>query len=206
VSEDAGDNAWLDARERGESIDHIDAATRARYANLERHLAALPDLDPPRGWQDRVIARLDRDVPAARRRFPAWWLASGVAAAAVAIAIATRSGGAGEPFELAVERSDRAYRSGGDLLVHDRLRVHAASRLAAVRLYTASGRLLAGCPGGPGCAGGDIVIELIVPDALAIVGLTGCTPPPTGGDAAADVVAATAAGCTVVRHEPIHVR
>jgi hypothetical protein len=206
VTEDAGDHAWLDARERGESVDHVDAATRTRYANLERHLAALPDLDPPRGWQDRVIARLDRDEPAARRRFPAWWLAGGVAAATVAIAIAMRSGGAGEPFELAIERENRAYRSSGDLLIHDRLRVHAASRLAAVRIYTASGRLLAGCPDGPGCAGGDIVIDLVTPDSLAIVGLAGCRPPPTGDDAAADVVAATAAGCSVVRHEPLHVR
>lgn len=208
MNDDAGDSAWLDARERGESVDHVDATTRARYANLEHHLAALPDLGPPSGWQDRVIARLDHDVTTPRRRFLAWWFAGGLAAAAAALttAIATRSGGAGEPFELAIERGDRIYRSGSDLLVHDRLHVHAASRLAAVRIYAASGHLLAECPGGPGCVGGDIAIELATADALAIVGLAACRPPPTRGDLEADVGVAKAAGCTVVRHEPLHVR
>jgi hypothetical protein len=206
VSEDARDEDWLDARERGDSIDHIDAATRTRYDNLQRHIAALPDGDPPAGWQERVIARLDSNVPPARRRFAAWWLAGGIIAAAALVIIFLMPSHAGEAFELSIDRGNAVYLDVGDLVVHDRLRIHAASRLAAVRVYSARGRMLAGCPGGPNCIRGDIVLELAAPDVLTIVGLGGCTPPPVGDDYAADAVAARVAHCTVVSHKPLPVR
>ena len=205
MSEDTRDEAWLDARERGEPIEHIDGATRTRYENLQRHIAALPDDELPEGWQDRVIARLDRGAPAVRRRFKTLLLAGAAVAAVVAIVI-TIPPGAGEPFAFAVERGGRVYRGDSDWLVHDLLRVRAASRFAAFRIYTAHGRVLAACPGGPGCNGDEIVVELPTPDTLAIVGFTGCTPPHASDDRAADEVAATSAGCTLVHDKPHHVR
>ena len=57
------DHEWLEARERGESVDHVDPAQRAAYRRLELWIAELP----PDGWEARVLDQVDQLLARARR-------------------------------------------------------------------------------------------------------------------------------------------
>ena len=201
---DAGeedDVAWLDARERGLAVDHIAAERRARYRNLERHIAELA----PEGWQDRVFAQID--PPRRRPRRTVWLVAPTFATAAVVLILLVH--GRPRPDLLAIEWSHDgvAYRDGEEIRIHDTLRVRPDPSLVDVRVYSEQAGMLAHCPGGPGCrADGTIVVEIPTGGDIAIIGFSGCTPPTPGADRAKDEDLARAAHCTIVRHAPVTAR
>ncbi|HET9626695.1 MAG TPA: hypothetical protein VFP84_35275 [Kofleriaceae bacterium] len=218
---DAGDDdGWLDDRERGLAVDHVAPETRAIYDHLQRHLAAMP---PPAGWQDRVLARFDRElgrepgrapdpepVRAAPRRARRRWLAAGamVAAAAVVLVIVWTRAADRTPIALRDRPSQPTYLDGSDEHhSHDTVRIPGDPALRAVRIYRPGGALLASCPGDPRCAAdGGLAIELPGAGRFEILGFTGCAPPPSRGDREADEAAAHDAGCQIVRRPPLVVR
>jgi hypothetical protein len=62
---ESNDYEWLLARERGEDVSHIPAATRARYSQLDRLIKELPAHAPSPGWKQCVLDSLDdRSSPA----------------------------------------------------------------------------------------------------------------------------------------------
>lgn len=206
------DQEWLEARERGESVEHVAPELRARYANLERFIAELP----PDGWQARVLAGVDAD--AARRRRRLAWITGGACAAAAAVVIVLlgfrRPSAVGDQLVVEIEpnaSTSHQYMSGpgsnGEALVHDTLRVRGTPGIRELRVYPVTGGVIARCPGGPHCtAAGGIELVLDVPGPLDILGFAGCTPPAPGADRAADETAARAAHCEIVSRPAIKVR
>lgn len=45
-----------------------EAAVRAPYERLIARLAALPDIEPPPGWEDRAVKRWHRRIGGSKRR------------------------------------------------------------------------------------------------------------------------------------------
>lgn len=192
------DRDWLLARERGEDVSQVPAQTRARYAELDRMLEALPGQSPSPGWKQRVLERLDapaesvpRVAPARRRR--GWVIAGAViaAAAAVAVIIAWRSGILRPPAtDLIVttetRRAGQLHR--GDIGIGDTWIVRTeAHEPIELRVYGDASEPLARCPEGPGCTAaqdGDrrrlvLEVRLGAPgDARAVVFAGGRMPPP----------------------------
>lgn len=58
--DDARDEAWLLARERGEAVEHPDPARARAYERLAAALGALPRPVAPVGWRRRVWAAIER--------------------------------------------------------------------------------------------------------------------------------------------------
>jgi hypothetical protein len=58
--DDARDEAWLLARERGEAVEHPDPARAHAYERLAAALSALPMPVAPVGWRRRVWASIER--------------------------------------------------------------------------------------------------------------------------------------------------
>ncbi len=62
--EDRADEAWLLARERGESTEHPDPSRAAGYVRMEDAFRSLPGREPPPGWEEKVLAQIPPDT---------WW-------------------------------------------------------------------------------------------------------------------------------------
>jgi hypothetical protein len=209
---DANDDAWLAARERGDSVDHVPAETRQRYRNLERHVAELPGERAPEGWQARVLAKLDATAP--RRRWPIWVAAGGLAAAAAIVLVLVMRGGSPGERDLVVidvrepSHSATTTRSAGTAAVGDMLVAHATgAHLVELRAYRKTGPAIARCPGGPSC-GADGSIELVL-DArgpIRVVAFYDHEPPPPTTDRDADIAAASKAGTRIATAAPLDVQ
>ncbi len=81
----------LEGRERAEALAHLDVCPDCRkelaaYSNVvDRVVAATPEVEPPVGFESRVMARVGADRPARRHRRPLMALPL---AAAIAVALA----------------------------------------------------------------------------------------------------------------------
>jgi hypothetical protein len=221
VSDD--DQLWLLARERSERSGLLlDPVRVAQYERLDALLAALPALDPPVGWEARVLAKLPRDAfaPWKQRWAPA--LAAGLVAMVGAGAyFASRAGR--EPTDLPSARSPLSMmvtpggvaNRGGTPAVGDTLEVKfELSEPGELRVYRADGPLVARCPGGAGCGEATVdgrrVLTAKVPVAevgtYRAVAFTGTVPPPTGQGLNADLIAADRAGAALVSVPQVDVR
>jgi hypothetical protein len=156
------DEEWLLARERGDDVSHVPAQTRARYAELEQLISALPGLSPGPAWKRRVLdgldgppSRMPQVSPLRRRR----WAVAGalVAAAAVIVVILAIRGRRIEALRTDVVATAEIQRAGkphrgtvasvGDTWV---VQIDAV-RPIELRVYGDAGELLASCPDGPDC-------------------------------------------------------
>lgn len=156
------DRDWLLARERGEDVSQVPAQTRARYAELERLIAALPGQAPSPAWKQRVLDSLDGPVSPVPRTAPGrgrrrWAIAGAAiaAAAAVAVIIAWRGGIFHPPAADVIARTE-TRRAGqphrGDVGVGDTWVVRVeVDRAIELRVYGDAGEPLGRCPDGPGC-------------------------------------------------------
>jgi hypothetical protein len=138
-------------------------AARAAYERLGEAFKALPELAPPAGWEDRVMARVDA-APKRRASSPARWvwaLAAAIAAMAIA-AIVLRSP---RDERLAIHQQvihGGSTRRADMAIVGDRLTVRASTagaRHAALRVYRGERDLVLSCPGDTRCRMGDGEIE-----------------------------------------------
>lgn len=210
---DERDDIWLDARERGESVDHIDANRRARYQRLEKRIAGLPPEAPPLGWQERVLARV-RDPaaapirtpegsipPATKRRSRTPWLVASTACAAAAIAIlvwrwsSTSSTVALDASMWSMTRrdSDMKVLAGDDVLLKTSTLVLRATsdRVVEMRVYDEHGVMVAHCDR---CDADDAIVLPLGPFHHVDIYAFGCRPSASRG-MARDLHDAQAAGC-----------
>lgn len=138
-----------------------DARAEARIEGALRTLGA--DLEPPLGWQARVLAAATEPGRGWRR----WWsrravaFSGAVAMAALVLVLVWRPwhrGGTGGELELAldVEHRGGAVR-GGAARVGDVVRVAARRGPGhrAIWIYRGGDELIATCPGGAGCSEAD---------------------------------------------------
>ncbi len=73
AAEDREDQAWLQARERGDApLPHIDPQRAESYQRIEEALSDLPELEPPEGWE--LVVRAELDALERQRRRP--WCAA----------------------------------------------------------------------------------------------------------------------------------
>ena len=225
--EDAGDIAWLLARERGEPLPALTPERAAAYDKLREELASLPELSPPAGWQERVLAAIDAPKAApvvdevaarrARRRSPLVYAVPIAAAAAAALVWwATRP--KGPPPQLA--ELDPIEVRHGDVVrstepaVGDTLVIKARLVHGELRVYRGSRVLIARCPGFHACktsrAEGvttyTVDVPLDAPGEYRAIVLAGKAIPDPMGRMDADLELATRAGVVVKTGAPIEVR
>ena len=188
---------------------------RAAHDGLVRRIAALPQREPPAGWEQRVLERVaagSGESVAGRRTLRWFLLAAGVAAACVAVALSLRS--SDEPLALSHSvLAGAPTRRADSPVVGDRLRVHAATgsaRHAELRLYRGERQLLLRCPGDARCQVGaqtiDVEIEFVARGryrALLLFG-EGLLPEPAGS-IDDDARAAQAAGAETRLDLPVDV-
>ena len=214
------DHEWLEARERGESVDHIDPARRAAYRRLERRIAELP----PDGWEARVLEQIEqRDAVAAtppvppprRRTRRAVWIGALAAAAVVLVIVWARrpppSGSALAIETFPTASTGRKYMSGPsgsrEAMASDTLQVRRALPITEVRAYWRDGRLRASCAGDAYCrATGTLDIVLDETGTLEILGFAGCAMPAPGATRDADEKAAHEQGCEIPIRELVKVQ
>jgi len=223
---DDRDDIWLDARERGDNVDHVPAERRDRYARLEKRIAEMPVNErAPDGWMERVLTQVRRpspmalgtsppgpapELPRASARRARWLVAAPALAVAaivvlVVIAVTTRSTGPDVSVVFAPSGTDKLLGPEHEAHRSDVLLVRANSdRFTAIRVYADHGKAIAGCEH---CnVDGAIRVPLDVVDrAVTIVTFTGCTPPPAS-DETTDRADAEGLGCTVdvVATTPVH--
>ena len=142
---------------------------RARYARIVGALKTLPLIEPPAGWQERVLERIDRpgtaDVPSSLR----WTWALAAALVVIAATVVLQQSRTSEP-QLALMQevlSVASARRADSAVVGDRLRLHATLGGAPhgeVRVYRGEHELVLRCPGDPRCragkAGFDVELAL----------------------------------------------
>lgn len=215
---DPNDHVWLLARERGEDVAHVPAATRASYHQLERLIAALPTPAPPAGWKERVLGALD--APAAPIALPAprrnrRWVGA-VASLAVAVIVVlvvypraadhrlvvpiAITAASGPVVTSEIRRGGGPRRSGdAETSVGDTLVLRAdADRPIELRVYGDADEPLARCPGPQGCTiardgtHGHYVLELTLrsPGVVRAMLFAGDAIPTAFRDLDADVAAA----------------
>lgn len=169
---------WLMAREADPSAPAPSAQTASEYAELHELLTSLPDAAGNDGWQQALLKQLRTTPPAApeppwwRRRWVSW-SAAGVLMAAAALTLWWLSRPAGPTLEvITISRLDKRTE---EIAVGDRLVVIARPRgTADLRVFRASGELVAGCPAGPACTSAsadELRIELILdaPDHYQVI-------------------------------------
>ncbi|HWU91524.1 MAG TPA: hypothetical protein VN253_29855 [Kofleriaceae bacterium] len=173
------DHEWLLARERGEDVSHVAAATRAPYDEIGELLAKLPGMALHTGWKQRVLAAIDADEarPAAspkpapaprRRRWIAGAAVAGLAAAIAIFVVISRGSSRPEPRTSVAELAHLESRialtaevrggtgtprgQGEEARLGDRYVVRARiTGPAELRLYGDTGELLATCTERGGC-------------------------------------------------------
>jgi hypothetical protein len=190
------DVRWLEARERGDNVDHVDEARRARYARLEEQIAALPPEAPPPGWQERVLARARAEAKPRRSRVP-WLVAGGLSLAAAAAAILWFGfGRRGELATLGYEHQGATV-LGDAVTAGDTLVVRAnTDRIVEIRVYDEFGRRFAGCTA---CdRDRAIAVKLVGPHHISVFAFAGCQPPASTTEAE-DRAEATRRGCAVTQ-------
>lgn len=205
MSTDERDEAWLLAREAGQTGPSPDAERVAQYTRLEALLRALPELEPAPGWEARVAAAAA--PPVTPRRRLTWALAL---AASVVLLVAglwwwrARQAIEHETPELAllVLQGPVAHR-GASAVVGDSLALRfELSGPGELRLYR-DDVLVVRCPGDDRCretahgASRSIAAEIVAdaPGTYRAVLFTGGTVPPhTGAGLAADLEAADKVG------------
>jgi len=226
---DPRDHLWLLARERGEDVDHVPAATRAGYHQLERLLAALPDPAPPTGWKARVLGALDTPAaPAPPRRNRRWVGVAGAFAAVIAVLVLYPRRSDHRPAPIAITgapgpvvtselRRGGGPRRGGDddANVGDTLVLRAdADRPIELRVYGDADEPLARCPGPQGCtiardgSHGYYVLELTLrsPGVVRAMLFSGDSIPTVFRDLDADVAAGHERGVEVRELRVDHVQ
>jgi len=155
------DREWLLARERGEDVSHVPAPTRARYAELEQLITALPGQAPPPSWKRRVLDELDAAPVRPVQVLPLWrrrWVVAGglAAAAAVVVVMLSRGRHVERPADdvvatAEIQRGGQPQR-GGQVNVGDTWIVQVdAPRPIELRVYGDAGEPLALCLDGRGC-------------------------------------------------------
>lgn len=214
---DDRDDIWLDARERGESVDHIPQPRRARYERLEEHIAELPaEMSAPSGWQDRVLSQVRSPAPSSlamgtsppvlapdipqlgpkrRRTWPIVVGALAAAAVVLIVVLTTRPSGVDVSIAYVPQNGktlgpeDEVHKT--DVIV---VRAH-TDRIAAIRIYADHRWPIASCER---CnVDGAIRASLeTVGSTITVVTFAGCTPPPPS-DEMRDRASATAQGCEV---------
>jgi hypothetical protein len=172
---------------------------------LKPEFHELPDVEPPEGWQDRVLAAIDAgEVPSAviipitqgaRRLRLAAGIAISVIAAAAGIVIylvvgpGTRVRPAGEPLALSMEVRDgtAVVRGAGTARIGDVIIVHGRwGAEGELRIYRDDREVVLQCrtSAEPGCRadGGAIAGEhkITAPGKYRAVIFNGATGPPTG--------------------------
>ena len=158
------DHVWLAARERGEDVSHVPAEIRAPYDQLGNLLQALPTVEPPAGWKQRALAKLDAaqaapiDELARRRPLRAWIATAAVVAAAAIVLIVVQIQrpparvALAEPTVQTELRRAGPSRGLGEAALGDTLIVRAvADQAIELRLYGDTGELLARCSDASGC-------------------------------------------------------
>jgi hypothetical protein len=183
---DPRDEAWLLARERGESMPPPSPETARVYARIEHAIAALPSVLSPGlrdddAWEQQVLRALppvstsrsssDRaPIPISRARTAARWalMAAPALAAAAAVVVWLRSDPRpvddpppeAEALALTVRSGPAARRGGPSALVGDVLevsgRVGAAGEL---RVYRGERALVRRCPGDSACRASGVGAE-----------------------------------------------
>ena len=137
---------------------------RARCERLASAFTKLPELAPPAGWEERLLARVERRE-ASERRPPARWMWALAAALlmAVLMTVVLRSPRE-EPLALRQELVQAASGRRADMaVVGDRLRLRASNGGAAhveLRLYRGERELVLRCPGDAQCRAGAEGIEV----------------------------------------------
>ncbi len=178
---------------------------RAAFERLAGALRDLPALEPPRGWEARVLARVEA-ADAARAPSAAWrWAAPLAIAAAVAAFFLLRRPKGDE--QLAVRQEvvvGETARRADTAVVGDRLRARAggAGTHRELRVYRDEREVVARCPGDERCRdeGGETVLELDLdaPGRYRSVVLAGPRPIPSPtGSLDDDARAASEAGARV---------
>jgi hypothetical protein len=128
---------------------------RARYTHIAGALARLPVVEPPPGWEERVLARVDRPGAPAPRTSARWlWaLAAALVVAAVALVILRRP--RDEPLALHQEVIAAATgRRADSAVIGDRVSLRASTGGAAhaeLRVYRGERELIVRCPGDARC-------------------------------------------------------
>jgi hypothetical protein len=189
------------------STDHVRAEARIEAAL--RTLGA--ELQPPRGWQVRVLA--EARTPARRR----WWhrreaafTALAAAAAAVAIVVWRPWQRPGAGPELAVLVDSRGEVARGKVVrVGDVVRAAARNGPGhrAIWIYRDRDELIAACPGGAACTeapdglAAAVTLELV--GTYTIVALWSATPIPPPAGTRDQAIAAAARSGAVQRVESI---
>lgn len=177
-SEPDDEVAWLLAREQGQPLPRVSAATASRHAELESLISELPatPIDPPPGWQEQMLAAIqaapsdrgargtaavnDVVVPAARRGRLRGALTAvvGAAAGVLAVVVWVRTTGAGEQptgplVTVSVEPGplNRSVDRGvGDTLL---VRAVLQGKDGELRVYDTAGVEQRSCTApGPGCS------------------------------------------------------
>lgn len=157
---------WLLARETDPGAAAPSEGVAREYERLEGLLGDLPPGAVDDSWHDAVLkAAARRAAPPRRRRsIYRWAIGSAVAAAAaIAVLLFVR-----RPPDLEVTTwHGDAVRSAGEVALHDHVLVEAHPRGGSgeLRVFDASGALVARCPGGPSCrstSGDHHVIEFTV--------------------------------------------
>ncbi len=209
------DEGWLQARETGAELPVLDPARIAQYQRLDTMLATLPPLDPPLGWEARLLAKLPPD-----RQVRPWGPA--LAAGLVALVGAGAYLASHRPHattDLPPTRSALSLsvvagavtNRGGAPAVGDTLEVKfVLTEPGELRVYREDGPLVVRCPGGQGCTAEASLISVKVPIAAAgtyrAVAMTGAVPPPTGRGLSADLRAADAAGARLLSVPAVDIR
>jgi hypothetical protein len=175
-------------------------------ARLEAALTRLGHAEePPRGWDDRVLAAVAQRRPC---RYDSWQLAV-LALGAGLVGAASR--GAPDDLALVVTCEPRGPRVRSDTArVGDLLHITAAGDRAprTIWVYRNEIELVATCPGTAVCERGrdrtTATLELAALGRYTVVALTSATALPVPrGSYDADLAAASTAGATVRVHEVI---
>lgn len=207
---------WLWAKDGDPAAPAPSLAIARQYAELEDLLGSLPMAGTSDRWRDDVLRRA-AEITAARarkRRWAAVWAAGGAVAAACALFVLLRPS---RELEVSIREAHQT-RAGGthasdrrSAAVGDQLVVHARPRqIADLRVFRDDGKLVARCPGGPGCSSTTdaeylLTVRLDAPVRYHVILVVGARDLPIDATMNEYASAARAASARVVTEDPIEV-